>query len=128
MMKRCILLLLLVLLMRSTAFSQQTPSEEGESHKYRTIMTITGTGGGFAGGVLLGIALFDDAVNSDRKVWTTAIVGAAAGGVGGYFIGRALDQRKRRTTSLTISIAASELQISPLLGLRTAGVHFGLTF
>src|SRR4030095_13464604 len=115
--------------MTSPAFGQQTGSTpSGESHKYRTIMTIAGAGGGFTGGVLLGIAGFDDAINSDRKVWTTAIVGAAAGGVGGYFIGRALDHRNRKTTTLTIPIAASELQISPLLGPRLAGVQFGLSF
>jgi hypothetical protein len=115
--------------MTSPAFGQQTGSTApGESHKYRTIMTIAGAGGGFTGGVLLGIAAFDDAVNSDRKVWTTAIVGAVAGGVGGYFIGKTLDHHKRKTTAVTIPIAASELQISPLLGPRTAGVQFGLSF
>jgi hypothetical protein len=51
--------------------------------------TIGGTGAGFGVGLWAGLSAFDDAINSERKVWTTAVVGAAAGAVGGYLIGRA---------------------------------------
>jgi hypothetical protein len=51
--------------------------------------TIGGAGAGFGVGLWAGLSAFDDAINSERKVWTTAVVGAAAGAVGGYLIGRA---------------------------------------
>ena len=38
-----------------------------------------------------------DAINSDRKVWTTAALSAVGGAVGGYFLGRALDKRQKKT-------------------------------
>jgi len=50
--------------------------------------TIGGAGAGFAVGLWAGLSVFDDSINSDRKVWTTAVVGAAVGAVGGYLIGR----------------------------------------
>jgi hypothetical protein len=51
--------------------------------------TIGGAGAGFGVGLWAGLSAFDDAINSERKVWTTAVVGAAVGAVGGYLIGRA---------------------------------------
>jgi len=53
--------------------------------------------GGFAVGLFAGLAAFDDATNSDRKVWTTAILAGVGGAVGGYFLGRALDKRGKST-------------------------------
>ncbi len=49
---------------------------------------IGGAGAGFGVGLWAGLSAFDDAINSERKVWTTAVVGAAVGAVGGYLIGR----------------------------------------
>jgi hypothetical protein len=78
------------------AFGQQPAPKSGESHKYRTIFTLAGGGGGFAVGAFAGLAAFDDAINSDRKVWTTAALSAVGGAVGGYFLGRALDKRHKK--------------------------------
>ena len=50
--------------------------------------TIGGAGAGFGVGLWAGLSAFDDAINSDRKVWTSAVVGAAVGAVGGYLIGK----------------------------------------
>jgi hypothetical protein len=77
-----------------SAFGQQPAP--AESHKNRTLFSIIGAGGGFTLGLLGGLAAFDDSINSDRKVWTTALVSTAAGGVGGYFLGRALDRHKSK--------------------------------
>jgi hypothetical protein len=40
--------------------------------------------------LFIGLNAFDDSVNSDRKVWTSAIVGAAAGGVAGGLLSRSV--------------------------------------
>jgi surface antigen len=80
------------------ALGQQSTAGSVESHRYRTILTVAGGGGGFALGTFAGLAAFDDAINSDRKVWTTAALSAAGGAVAGYFIGRALDKRPKKTT------------------------------
>jgi len=52
------------------------------------IWTAIGAGAGFAAGVFIGLNKFDDAVYADRKIWTTAIIGAAAGGVAGALLSR----------------------------------------
>jgi hypothetical protein len=98
-MKRKIVLLVCViaLLAASSRFAQQS-APKSESSKYRTIFTLGGAGGGFALGLGGGLAAFDDDVNSNRKVWTTAILAGIGGGAGGYFIGRALDKHKAKTS------------------------------
>ena len=59
------------------------------------LWTISGAGAGFGIGLWAGLSAFDDAVNSDRKVWTSAIVGAGVGAVAGYLIARARSDRNR---------------------------------
>ncbi len=51
--------------------------------------------GGFVAGVFLGLDVYDDAINSDQKVWTTAILLGAAGGVAGWLTARKIDQDYR---------------------------------
>jgi len=86
-----------LLLTCNSAFAQQPAPKRDEPHKYRTILMLAGGGGGFLLGTFAGLATFDDAINSDRKVWTTAALSAVGGAVGGYFLGRALDKRKKKT-------------------------------
>ena len=84
----------LIVIACCSTLGQQAPSQrQTESAKYRTIFTIAGGGGGFTVGLLAGLAAYDDAIYSDRKVWTASLIGAAVGAVGGYFLGRALDKR-----------------------------------
>ena len=71
----------------------------------RAAWTAVGAGGGFGIGVWAGLTAFDDAINSDRKVWTSAIVGAGAGAVAGYLIGRARDDRSRPSPSIRRPVA-----------------------
>jgi hypothetical protein len=54
----------------------------------RVLWTVVGAAAGFGAGVFLGLAKFDDAINSDRKVWTTALLSAAAGGIAGNLLSR----------------------------------------
>ena len=99
---------IVALINAGSAFGQQ-PASQNESHKNRTVFTLVGAGGGFALGLFTGLAAFDDSVNSDRKVWTTALLSAAGGGVGGYFIGRSLDKRKTKTT---VTFVPNQIQMS----------------
>ena len=84
----------------------------------RAIWTAVGAGGGFGVGVWAGLSAFDDAINSDRKVWTSAIVGAGAGALAGYLIGRARDDRAH--PSLPRPSAAGPRRIDPQILERLA--------
>ena len=61
--------------------------------------TAAGAGAGFGIGLWAGLHAFDDAINSDRKVWTSAAVGAAVGALGGYLIGRVRQPKARASTT-----------------------------
>jgi hypothetical protein len=54
----------------------------------RAAWIAIGAAVGFGAGLLIGLNAFDDAIDSDRKVWTTAIAAAAAGGVAGGLLSR----------------------------------------
>jgi hypothetical protein len=99
------------------AFAQQPTPRSGDSHKYRTTFALAGGGGGFALGLVAGLAAFDDATNSDRKVWTTAVLSAVGGAVGGYFLGRALDKRTKKTN---VTWTPDQLEKSLLRSQRSA--------
>jgi hypothetical protein len=87
------------------AFAQTKSSASSRSATRRVVWTIVGAGAGFGTGLFLGLNKFDDSVNSDRKVWTSALVGALAGGVAGGLLSAnrkressAFDRRKPFTT------------------------------
>lgn len=70
------------------AHADDTPQPAARSSKAPIVWTIVGAGAGFGVGLWAGLTAFDDAINSDRKVWTSALVGAAIGGVAGHVLGR----------------------------------------
>lgn len=72
-----------------TVFALTVAPVEARSRAARAgLWTAVGAGAGFGVGLLVGLTVFDDAINSDRKVWTTALAGAAGGGALGYFLSR----------------------------------------
>lgn len=88
-------------IMMSVVFGQQPQAApKQEKSTWRTVGAVAGAGGGCVLGLGIGLVKFDDAINSTRKVWTTAIVGAVAGGIGGYFAGRAIDKHKANAWKL----------------------------
>lgn len=83
----------------ASAAPRKAPVAKSSSTTKRVLWTVVGAGAGFAAGVFIGLNKFDDALYSDRKVWTTAIVGAAAGGVAGALLSR--------NTSRSVPIASA---------------------
>jgi hypothetical protein len=65
----------------------------------RVLWTASGAGAGFGVGLWAGLSAFDDAVDSDRKVWTSAIVGAGVGAVVGYLVARSIDNPGHPSTT-----------------------------
>jgi peptidoglycan/LPS O-acetylase OafA/YrhL len=120
-----LVLVILVFSTASAAFAQQPPARPAPSHKYRTIFTPAGAAGGFAAGLFIGLAKFDDAVNSERKVTTAALIGAAGGGAGGYFLGRALDKHRDRSRGPRVT---RNLGVSPLLSADTKAIRVSISF
>jgi len=45
-------------------------------------------GAGFVAGIFVGLSAYDEAINSDQKVWTTAALFGVGGGIAGWLIGR----------------------------------------
>lgn len=77
------------LLVGLLVFAMAAAPVEARSRAGKTgLWTAVGAGAGFGIGMLVGLTAFDDAINSDRKVWTTAVAGAAAGGALGFFLSR----------------------------------------
>jgi hypothetical protein len=68
--------------------TESAPTARTGSGGKRVLWTVVGAAAGFGAGVFLGLAKFDDAINSDRKVWTTALLSAAAGGIAGNLLSR----------------------------------------
>jgi hypothetical protein len=64
------------------------PKARASSGSKRALWTMVGIGAGFGAGLLVGLHAFDDAIDSDRKVWMSALAGAAAGGVAGNLLSK----------------------------------------
>ncbi len=84
---------------QGAALAQSTSPSPKRSSTKRVVWTIVGAGGGFAAGLFLGLNKFDDAINSDRKVWTSALLGAAAGGLAGGLLSA---NRKREASAFRL--------------------------
>ena len=65
----------------ATAPPRPAPAPRAAPAATRVIWTLVGAGAGFGAGAMFGLRKFDDAIDSDRKVWLSAIGGAAAGAV-----------------------------------------------
>jgi len=94
-----------------TAGRSPASATRASSSTKRVVWTLVGIGAGFGAGVFIGLNAFDDAINSDQKVWTSAIVGAAAGGLAGGLLSRSLG-RGPQVKAMPIR-PATELHLTP---------------
>jgi hypothetical protein len=95
-----------------TAGRLPASSTRARSSSKRVVWTLVGIGAGFGAGLFIGLNAFDDAINSDQKVWTSAIVGAAAGGLAGGLLSRNVGRAPQVKTTGPIR-PATELRLSP---------------
>lgn len=117
MIARALALLLALCCTTSTAYAQQArPSSAGT--RGRVLGAVIGAAAGFGAGLLIGLAAYDDAVNSERKIWTLTVVTTAAGAGAGYAIGarlargtKASPHRVGRHPDATTSILASAVRL-----------------
>jgi len=97
-----------------TAGRSPASTTKASSSSKRVIWTLVGIGAGFGAGVFIGLNAFDDAINSDQKVWTSAIVGAAAGGLAGGLLSRNIGRAPQVKTPAPGSIRpGTELRLAP---------------
>jgi hypothetical protein len=99
--------------------SSATQTKGGSSSK-RVVWTLVGIGAGFGAGLLIGLNAFDDSINSDQKVWTSALVGAAAGGVAGGLLSRNVGRVPPVKASGSVAPRA-ELHPGPWTSARLSG-------
>jgi peptidoglycan/LPS O-acetylase OafA/YrhL len=106
-MRRGFAALLMLALTATVAHAQQAASSSHDDHAIA--WTAVGAGAGFGVGLVAGLGMFDDAVNSDRKVWTTAVVSAAAGGVVAFLLSRS--HKSSRHASATAPLTDAEVRM-----------------
>jgi hypothetical protein len=95
-----------------TAGRSPASATRASSSSKRVVWTLVGIGAGFGAGVFIGLNAFDDAINSDQKVWTSAIVGAAAGGLAGGLLSRNVGRAPQVKTTRPIR-PATDLHVAP---------------
>jgi hypothetical protein len=71
---------------REASPKRDAPRGASRSLGKKILFTTIGAAGGFAAGLYFGLKYFDDALYSDRKVWTCIAIGTAAGGVAGALL------------------------------------------
>lgn len=111
------LLLFHVPVWADTAGRPPAPAAKASSGSKRVVWTLVGIGAGFGAGLLIGLHAFDDAINSDQKVWTSALVGAAAGGLAGGLLSRNVGRAPQVRATGTIR-STTELRLAPWTSAR----------
>jgi hypothetical protein len=109
---------LAVVLVAVPARAQQTSGGGGKTAAW----TAVGAGAGFGIGLWAGLTAFDDAINSDRKVWTSAIVGAAAGGTLAFLLSRGTRRPSPSATPRTAGTPGARVATAPGLTDRDIGL------
>ena len=72
MFRQAISLAILTLMFSGVVLRAEDSTAAAQGRAFKPIWTAVGAGAGFGLGVWVGLTKFDDAIDSDRKVWTTA--------------------------------------------------------
>jgi hypothetical protein len=99
---------LLLLLLTASAVSADPAASNKPPGRTTPLWTFVGAGAGFGLGVWAGLSAFDDAIDSDRKVWTTAVLAATAGGLAGFFVDRHRARSARRAPAPSLTLSARQ--------------------
>jgi hypothetical protein len=102
MLRQPLAIALLALLVSSSAVHADDATAAARARSFKPVWTAIGAGAGFGLGVWVGFRKFDDAIYSERKIWTTAIVSAAIGGVLGFLV----DRRQARSSNPSLTAPA----------------------
>ena len=119
-MRRGFAALLMLALTATVAHARPAASPSHQDHAIA--WTAVGAGAGFGAGLVAGLGMFDDAVNSDRKIWTTAVVSAAAGGVVAFLLSRSHEASRHAWTKAPLTDAevramTAQVRLAPTSGL-----------
>jgi hypothetical protein len=93
-------------------FLQNSNPEPVPSKKKHGWLIPVGIAAGFGIGLLAGFSAFDEAINSDQKIWTTAILSAAAGGFAGWAVAHHLDKPSSTFRLNPIGAPSSSMEFS----------------
>ena len=112
-------LVALLMLALTATLVQAQPAGSPQHKGHPVVWTVVGAGGGFALGLLAGLNVFDDDVESEQKVWATAAAAAAAGGVAAYLLSRrhtrARPAAPARLTDAEIRALAAQVRLGAAL-------------
>lgn len=72
---------------------------QGASRRKHWLGILIGAGAGFGAGTAIGFAAFDEAINSEQKVYTSMAAGTLIGAVTGYFISRTLGREDESSST-----------------------------
>jgi len=120
---RTFLLTLLAAATLAQTVHADTRADGRAARSDRSAMWVAiGAGAGFGLGLLAGLAAFDEARHSERKIWTTAAVGGVAGGVTAWLLSRGRGQGAsatrsdvpaKRLTEEEVRLLAGSVRLSP---------------
>ena len=78
--------LCLISLLIPQKLSAGQPPSGASKPRARLTWTLIGAAAGFGVGLFAGLRVFDDAINSDRKIWTLSLASAAGGGIAAWYL------------------------------------------
>jgi hypothetical protein len=112
--------------------SAPTPASAAQSQpkSRRAMWTAVGAGAGFGVGLWAGLRWLDGATYAERKILTTATIGAAAGGLVGNLLARPRKSSPTGSgTTLTLPARATRSTIvAPIVGPGTVGFVYSTRF
>jgi hypothetical protein len=101
--------LVITLLGSTSASAQPAAAQSTPDRGFPTVWVVAGAGGGFGLGLAVGLHAFDDAINSDQKVWMSAVAGAGAGALLAYLLAKGLEDEERPQMKLPMPVATRPL-------------------